>query len=375
MPITRLIAEGFRNLHSVDFRPAPNVNFVSGENGSGKTSILEVIYTLATGRSFRTRRFKNLISYQSSNFQVFAELELAGVNRRLGVSRGEDGASLFKLDGTPVSSAAELATLLPCQVLNSQSFALLEGGPAERRAYIDWLVFHVKPRFRRTWAEYTRCLKQRNAMLRSDRTPRSEFTVWNRALAELGEEIDLYRQQVIEDVEPVGKEYLSECEFVRGGDFEMRYQAGWDRSRSLLEQIEDRHERDMAVGHTSLGPHKGDIRFVFNKKPLVELFSRGQQKAVVSALYLAQLKVFHSSSGRDCLLLLDDLPSELDDRNIERLCRWVQQLTNVQTFVTGIELEPISNLWSATSVSGNSKKMFHVKQGQVLEQPCQWSTS
>lgn len=368
MPITRLVAEDFRNLRSVDFSPAAGVNFVSGENGSGKTSLLEVIYTLATGRSFRTRKFKNLIGYQSSMFQVFAELTAEGVNRRLGVARGKDGSSVFKLDGDPVSSAAELAALLPCQVVNSRSFELLEGGPAERRAFIDWLVFHVKPKFRMAWSEYARCLRHRNAMLRSDKTPRAEFAPWNKTLAGLGEVIDDYRQEIISALVPVSEEYLAECDFVSNGDFEMQYLPGWDRGRPLLDQFEEAHERDVALGYTNLGPHKSDIRFIFNRKPLVELFSRGQQKTVVAALYLAQQKVFHANSERGCLLLLDDLPAELDEGNVGRLCRWVQESPNVQTFITGIDLKAVENLWPATDAN-TFRKVFHVKHGRIQEQP------
>lgn len=375
MSITRLVAEDFRNLHSVDFYPGARVNLISGENGSGKTSLLEVIYTLATGRSFRTRKFKNLIGYQSASFQLFAELVFEGMRRRLGVARGRDGSTVFKLDGEPVSSAVELAALLPCQVMNSRSFELLEGGPAERRAFIDWLVFHVKPSFRRAWSEYARCLKHRNVMLRSDKVPLAEFAAWNKTLADLGEEIDDYRQQMILEFVPASRAYLAECEFVESGNFEMQYLPGWDRSRSLLERLEEHHQRDVVLGYTNIGPHKSDIRFTFNKKPLVELFSRGQQKAVVAALYAAQLKIFHSSSARDCLLLLDDLPAELDEGNLQRLCRWIQGLSNVQTFITGIELDSIAKLWPLSVYDEGFNKMFHVKHGQVQEQPCQWSKS
>lgn len=376
MPITRLVAEDFRNLQSVDVAPGSQLNLISGENGSGKTSLLEVIYTLAVGRSFRTRKFKNLIAYQSSSFQLFAELMLEGVPRRLGVARAKDGSSIFKLDNESVASAVELATLLPCQVINSRSFGLLEGGPAERRAFIDWLVFHVKPKFKKAWSEYARCLKHRNAMLRSDKMAASEFAIWNKTLAALGEEIDDYRQQMILEFVPVSRDYLAECNFVESGNFEMHYAPGWDKGRPLLEQLEEHYQRDVALGYTNIGPHKSDIRFLFNKKPLVEVFSRGQQKAVVAALHLAQLKVFHSSGARDCLLLLDDLPAELDEGNLQRLCRWIRGLSNVQTFITGIELDALAKLWHSDVANNDGiNKMFHVKQGQIQEQSCQWSKS
>lgn len=374
MPINRLVVEHFRNLHSIDLRLATQINFIVGENGSGKTSILEVLYTLATGRSFRTRKFKNLIAYNSSSFQLFAELTLSNLAHRLGVMRHSDGSSLFKLDDSPVSSAAELAALLPCQVIDSRSFDLLEGGPGERRAFIDWLVFHVKPTFRKVWGEYVRCLRHRNSLLRSDKMPRSEFSIWDKTLADLGEVIDGLRCEVIADFEPVSRFYLSQCNFVEQGELGISYLSGWDNTRPLLAQLEERYQRDVAVGYTSLGPHKADIRFTFNKKPLAELFSRGQQKSVIAAFYLAQLSIFSNKRGEECVLLLDDLPAELDHVNLQRVCDWVTQLKHVQTFVTGIDFEAISRSWpKSIHASIENYKLFHVKHGQVTEQPCQWS--
>lgn len=371
MPINRLMVEDFRNLHGVDLHVAQGANFITGENGSGKTSILEVIYTLATGRSFRSRKFRNLIAYHRQSFQLFAELSFSGLVHRLGVSRQKDGTSQFKLDGTSVASAGELAAMLPCQVIDSHSFDLLEGGPGDRRAFIDWLVFHVKPSFRTLWSDYVRCLKHRNSLLRSDKIPDAEIAIWDRALAELGESIDVLRKEVLNEFEPISRDYLSHCDFIEAGRFDMTYQPGWDSSRPLVEQIEEHRERDRSLGYTSLGPHKADIRFTFNKRPLAELFSRGQQKSVVAAFYLAQLKTFHINSGRECVLLLDDLPAELDRTNLERVCHWVSDLADVQVFLTGISLESIASSWPDRS--GSRIGMFHVKQGQVTEHSCQWS--
>src|SRR5690606_37850358 len=100
------------------------------------------------------------------------------LHHRLGVTRQRDGTSTFKLDGSLIYSAGDLAALLPCRVIDSHSFQLLEGGPAERRAFLDWLVFHVKPNFRGIWSDYERCLKQRNSLLRSDRIQRPDLMVW-----------------------------------------------------------------------------------------------------------------------------------------------------------------------------------------------------
>lgn len=372
MPITRLVVDDFRNLKSVEVRPGKDVSLIEGENGSGKTSLLEAIHTLGLGRSFRTRKFKNLISYHQPAFHIYCDFAQQGIPHRLGVTRGRDGTSLFKLDGEVINSAADLAALLPCQVIDSHSFQLLEGGPSERRAFVDWLVFHVKPNFRRVWSDYARCLKQRNSLLRSDRIQRPDFAIWDNTLAKLGGEIDSYRREVVEAFESITRNYLKECDFIESGHFEMSYQAGWDTSKPLLEQLDAHFERDLALGYTSLGPHKSDVRFAFNKRPLVELFSRGQQKAVITAFYLAQLEAFLQNNPRDCVLLIDDLPAELDEQNVQRLCKWIGNLERVQSFMTGIDLSLINRIWPArvSSEEEGARKLFHVKHGQITEQPC-----
>lgn len=368
MAVTRLVVEGFRNLRSVDVRFGDRVNLISGENGAGKTSLLEVLYTLAVGRSFRTRRFKNLISYNDSAFQLFAEFTSEGVAHRLGVERNSEGSSVFRLDGGNVASAGELATQLPCQIMNSHSFELLEGGPSERRAFLDWLVFHVKPEFRSVYSDYGRCIKQRNSLLRDQNASRGEFEPWNQRLAELGEQLDQYREEALCALEGAVQPQLDQCEFLKEGELSIAYQPGWDRSTSLLEQIECHFARDVALGYTAIGPHKADVRFIFNKKPVADVLSRGQQKILVAALYMAQIATFRSHSRRTCMFLVDDLPAELDANNVDRFFAWLSTIDDVQSFVTSIQLDHVLRFFNGPTNSTETRKLFHVKQGLVTEQ-------
>lgn len=365
MPITRLVVGDFRNLTQADLRPGAKVSFIYGANGSGKTSLLEAISTLALGRSFRTRKFRNLIAYERPELQLFCEFSQQGLPQKLGALRRRDGTSFFKLNDCPVKSALELAVLMPCQFINSHSFSLLEGGPAERRHFLDWLVFHVKPEFRRWWAEYSRCLKQRNSLLRSDRMQPLDMKVWDQALATSGEQIDLLRKDTLGLLLDQTDGLMKEFGFVRDGALAMTYQPGWSRDQPLIHQLEAHFQRDLHLGHTGLGPHKADIRFSFNQKPVAEVFSRGQLKSLIAALYVAQIRVFQRYNPRDCLLLVDDLPAELDLDNLSRLCGWLSQLEKVQIFITGIDLTSTLPHWPAHT----DKKLFHVKQGQINEQP------
>lgn len=373
MPLKRLVLDDFRNLQRVEFRPAARLNFIQGINGSGKTSLLEAISTLAMGRSFRTRKYRNIIRSDQDQFSLFAELVQLGEPERIGVARRRTGKSQFKLSDRPAVSAAQLAEVLPFQVINSQSFLLLEGGPTERRRFLDWMVFHVKQSYRRLWADYARCLKQRNSMLRSGNIRVIDIKVWDDTLSILAEEIDAMRAEVVELYLPELDRYLSQCGFSKSGLLSLEYERGWGVGKPLVDELLGAREREARLGYTTVGPHKADIRIRIDRKDVSELFSRGQQKSLIAAMYMAQLDVFKSRNRRDCILLIDDLPAELDRGNQQMLCRWVAHLDRVQTFITGIDLSPIIETWPAP-LSDSECKMFHVKHGQVTEQPLSGAT-
>ena len=366
MPLKRLLLDDFRNLHKVELHPALELNFVEGENGSGKTSILEAISTIAVGRSFRTRKYRNIIHYEKNQFALFAEVLQQQSHFSLGVSRHRSGKSQFKLNGAAISSAGDLAEVLPFQVINSHSFQLLEGGPSERRRFLDWMVFHVKHSYRQLWSDYMRCLKQRNSLLRSDKIDGFGWTIWDSTLSDIAEKIDQLRTEVVAAYLPLLNEYLSRCDFVKEGQLSVDYERGWPKDTMLNDVLYDLREKERKQGFTGAGPHKADIRIRFNRKDVAELFSRGQQKAVITAMYMAQLKVFKNKNNKDCVLLIDDLPAELDHKNQERLCKWIAEQQRVQTFITGIELKPIIDNWPVP-LSAEAYKMFHVKHGQVTE--------
>lgn len=369
MPVTRLVVSNFRNIADAVIHPADRVNFICGENGSGKTSILEALNTLALGRSFRTRKYKNIIQYDQSQMTLFCSIEdrtKCSIKHEIGVLRSSAGFSTFKLDGKKVSSSTELANLIPLQVINSNSFNLLTGGPSERRQFFDWLVFHVKHSFQAGWRDYMHCLKQRNSALRSDRITISELEPWNLELSRLGEIIGRVRQQTIEEFLPVFNRYSSTFDFIESGSFSIEYIKGWSSEKTLYSSLEDNYSRDCKLGYTSVGPHKSDIKLKFKKRAVTELFSRGQQKTLVTALFMAQIESFIKDKNNGCILLIDDLPAELDKSNLQLVAGWLSKLINVQIFITGIDLADLINLWPEQQLE--QSKLFHVKHGTITEQ-------
>jgi DNA replication and repair protein RecF len=363
MTLKRLLIQNLRNLNSVDIQPSDRVNLIYGENGSGKTSILEAINVLALGRSFRSHKHKPLINNDQDAFTVFGKvLADDGAEVPIGINRKMDGTASFKANGNIVSSAAVLASYLPVQVINSDTFMLLEGSPKVRRQFIDWLVFHVEPNFFNFWKDCQRCLKHRNSLLRRDRIDPFELATWDQELVQLTEQIHEFRYDCMEHFKATFYELLKE--FISVDGIAINYFRGWDKDKSYRDVLHAGVERDSQQGYTHIGTHRADLRITVNGQNAAEVLSRGQQKLLVCALKIAQGLVFSQISSRKTIYLVDDLPAELDEKHRALLAHWLDNMAT-QVFITGVEQETLVATWR--NRPGVETKLFHVEQGKVIE--------
>lgn len=363
MTLKRLLIQNLRNLEGVDIAPSLQVNLIYGENGSGKTSILEAINLLALGRSFRSHKHKPLINHRQQSFTVFGRVHGDdGSEVPIGISRHLDGDASFKANGVLVPSAADLAAYLPVQVINSDTFLLLEGSPKVRRQFIDWLVFHVEPNFFPAWKAIQRCLKHRNSLLRRDRIDAFELATWDNELVGLTDLIHGFRTQCMAQFQGTFTELLKE--FISIDGIALNYYRGWDKDKPYADVLSSSFERDKRQGFTHLGSHRADLKITVNGLDAAEVLSRGQQKLLVCALKIAQGYVFTRITGRKSIYLVDDLPAELDEKHRGLLVHWLDTM-GTQVFITGVEAETLASSWhDKTKIT---PKMFHVEQGRVTE--------
>jgi DNA replication and repair protein RecF len=359
--VERLKIQQLRNLLAVDIRPSPEVNLFFGENGSGKTSILEALYILGLGRSFRSHKHKALINRDSTDYTVFSNLKVDQEILPLGLSRNLQGDLLLKANGENVSSIAELANFLPLQLINADTFLLLEGGPVERRQFLDWLVFHVEPRFYPLWKNQQTCLKHRNSLLRHDRMDAQQLSVWDNELIALTEQIDHYRADAFTQFAGLFRSLINE--FIQLDGLTITYYSGWNKDKSYAEALGASRERDMLQGQTHVGSHRADLRIGLDGSLAADVLSRGQQKLLVCAMKVAQGLAFQALTGRKAIYLVDDLPAELDDRHREKLVLWLNRM-ETQVFVTGVKESDLRILWKNEN---KQVKVFHVEQGRVSE--------
>jgi len=362
MPLKRLSVTGVRNLHPVTLQPSPRINIISGANGSGKTSLLEAIHILGLARSFRSTRLQPVIQHGLDACTVFAEIVLhSGVSCSIGITRSKQADYLIRMDGQTVRSAAQLAETLPLQLINPDSFRLLEGAPKQRRQYLDWGVFHVEHQFLSVWQRLQKSLKQRNSLLRRGRMQRSMLTPWEAELIAAGEQVDEFRRAYLSKLKPVFESILARL--LPLDDLTLSYYRGWDKEKPLAQVLDDQFERDSQLGYTQSGPQRADLRLRIKGMNAVDILSRGQQKLVVCALKIAQGYLLRELRGsQESVFLVDDLPSELDEQHRRALCSLLEDL-ECQVFISCVDDQQLRDCWK----NDTPLSMFHVEHGRIVQ--------
>ncbi len=349
MTVAELRLQNLRCLAGAELRLHPRINLVTGDNGAGKTSLLEAIYLLGRGRSFRTRQTEQLIRYGEPQMGVTGTLRLHDQERRLGVRCDRSSGVAATIDGRGVDSLAELAALFPVQVIDPGIHRLIEEGPATRRRWLDWAMFHVEPQFLDQWRCYRRALRQRNAALRSG----GDAGLWDSELERYGEPLTLARDRLVEALQPIWAQTLSALGAVPAT---LRFFRGWSGSVTLPESLLRYLERDRARGSTLLGPHHFDVWLRVEGRPARDTVSRGQQKLLGAAMALSMARLLSERLEQTPALLLDDPAAELDAPHTQALLALASELGG-QQIVTALRVE--------STPLGVPDRVFHVERGGV----------
>ncbi len=356
MQIKRLRIHDFRCLGSVDFQPAAGINVLTGPNGIGKTSVLEAITFLSSGRSFRTSGIRHLIKHQQAQLAIHAEVHEGGNLYHVGLSKDLSGNLTVRLQDESLKGIAPVSRLVPVVAIHSQSYFLLDSNPESKRRFIDWLVFHVKQEHLTDWKKYRKILLHTNALLKKGSLSSHEADFWYRELATAGEKLHGNRTQIFRGFNELLMP-LFEKEWFDDLGIGINYKKGWPDESSLLEALREHDERNRKYGAVQVGPHRMDLWVKSHGVPADKALSRGQKKMVAIHLYLEQLKFIHSEAGRWPILCLDDLDSELDEDRLLYVMREIAA-RGCQTFISSLHPEVIEKCLPEES----EVTVFHVKQ-------------
>lgn len=349
-----LSINNLRIIENLELNLERGLNVVSGPNGVGKTTLLEAIYLLARGKSFRHREVAPLVRKGAEELMAVARFrDNEGRGHVLGTRRSR-GETEVRLDGRSSVKRSEILGLLPIQLVGADAAQLVAGEPRLRRSFIDAGLFHVEPSYLEVLQRYQRSLDQRNRALRSNQPG---FHHWDEQLARYGADIDSARKAYLATLQEKIESRLEEWEL--GISVNFSYRQGWVQGESLGEALSRLRETDRQQHFTGCGPHRADWVLEGSHARSGKTLSRGQLKMLVSACYLAQADILRERERGVPVLLFDDLPSELDRRNRERLLRSIEEVYP-QAVITALAAEdlPIA-----------AAQLFHVEQGGLQSFP------
>lgn len=333
MRITRLCLCNFRNIASAEIVPGDSITVLHGLNGQGKTNLLEAIHMLGHARPFRPAKTADLVMHGEAasfirgeirNSSSFSEIliHLEGGNRRV------------KVDGKPVHRSTELHGRLGVVLFSPEDTAMVRLGPETRRRYLDRAIYGSEVTFLKDYHDYYRILKQRNHLLKSGN--REGLEEWTEQLAEAGARLMASRRGFARRLDRIfGAHYLN----IAGAEEKVallyRPDSGEseDDAARLKELLDAGLQSDIRHGATGRGPHRDDLQFMINGRPLRTFGSQGQQRTFVLALKMAELDSIQDTFGEPPVLLLDDMSSELDRNRSANLLEFVRQ-RGIQSFIT-----------------------------------------
>ncbi len=350
MSLSAITVTNLRCIEHAELRLSPALTLIHGGNGSGKTSLLEAMFVLGRGRSFRTRNSERLIRRGQAQMQVTGEVSQSEASSiRLGFEVSRSGTAA-RIGGRPAETLTELSQAFAVQVIEPGVHRLVEEGGYRRRRWLDWAVFHVEPQFVDLWLRYTRVLKQRNAALK---TQSETITVWDAEMSRTGEAITQARQHLLERLQPYWRAAVTA---LSGLDVELQYVRGWSQEHSLAEALAVSRAADVLRRQTQAGPHRADVAVRLNGRAARDVLSRGQQKLVAVAMTVAQLRLLQDHMQITPTLLLDDPAAELD---AERLQRFIDEVTSLRCQLVVTSLLPNSRLFGAP------ESTFYMDAGRV----------
>jgi len=325
--IAALTVEGLRNLAPLALEPAPRFNVFVGDNGQGKTNLLEAVYLVAALRSFRTTRLADVIHFGAPRAAVKARVARGGVQRVYEVVVEPHGRRV-RLDGKAVRPVARYFGEFNVVLFAPEDLSVPRGAPSERRRFLDRAVFNRRPEHLAAVSDYDKALRSRNALLReasdgrrSARALDDQLAVWDEQVATLGARVVALRRAYLAELRPEVQrafEAISrtglEVDVVYGCSDGVAAASDDELPAVLRAELAACRGRDLARGATSAGPHRDDLRFRFTGRDAGTVASQGQLRALVLAWKTAEIDLLAAVHGEPPILLLDDVSSELDQQ-------------------------------------------------------------
>lgn len=389
--IQQLNIHKLRNLKQAELTLA-RCNLIIGANGSGKTSLLEAVFLLSRGKSFRHHEPRRYIRHHESDCTIWAKTfgdpsSTLAIQKKLDLQGKSD--TLLRFNGQTAASQSVLSFQLPTLLIDPVGMSLLDEGSGTRRQLLDWLVFHMKPEFYHQWLQYQRLLKQRNSLLKQPNIYQrlDELMAWDGQLSQYAHALHEHRQEIFAAWTVYFERMLGQLLPDYQDSLSLQYLAGFDTKNPLIDTLRSRIDQDVDLGYTRVGAHRADVAVLFKsineeglkiREQATHILSRGEKKLLITALKLSQLQLIcetirlSQSDAKPPVVLIDDIDAELDDAAMQILLQTALSLP-CQLIITSLNTDThqkILNILDSLPLQMGGDmaayQMFHVKQGQFL---------
>lgn len=385
MLLEALQLKDFRNLAEATLQPHPRFNILAGQNGQGKTNILEAIYLLSAIKSFRPQTNADLIRFGRDQALLQARVDRGGSERIVRLEIGARGKKIF-LNNSPVRQLADFFGTVNVVIFGPEDIAILKGSPGERRRFIDRAIFNAQPGFATESKHYEDVLAQRNALLKEEYQDAALMSVYDEQLVQYGAQIIERRLRFLRHFRPIlGRVFQSifDDSFRADLQYEMRWRGEADDEleawatgedaadpganevpgavieraeieQALAQGLERTRRAERQRRYTMIGPHRDDLRALLNGREVKAYASQGQHRAFVLAMKIAEISYLEERYHFAPILLLDDVSSELDRERNRFLFDFLRQRMEGQVFISTthrdyILLDEDVRIWSVDS--------------------------
>ena len=341
MKIKSVQLKNFRNYEELFVQFEEGLNVLVGKNAQGKTNLLESIFLCAIGKSPRTNKDKEMISFHQHLAKVTTTVENHGGKQNIEIFLFDYQKKAIKIGGLPILKMGELMGHLHAVYFSPEELKLVKDSPQERRRFLDISLSQFDKQYFYALSKYNQILSQRNELLKTKQNQiQDTIGIWNEQLAIVGAKIIQFRMDFVEKLSIKASQtqkYLTE----EKENLVLSYSGLVGKTtkeiqEKLLKAYKESLEKDLQLGYTTIGPHRDDMKIMLNDIDVRYYGSQGQQRTVALALKLAELEIFKDQTGVYPVLLLDDVLSELDVQRREKLLQYV---TRLQTILTCTEFE------------------------------------
>lgn len=355
MYIEKIKLNNFRNYENLEIDLNKNINIIYGDNAQGKTNILEAIFLSSLGKSFRTKKEKEMIKF--NNDKLLVEIFYQKKDRAGKIKIEIGNKKQISINGIKIKKLSELLGNINIVIFTPDDINILKDGPEKRRRFLDMMIGQLRPNYVYNLNMYLKTIEQRNNYLRQikeENKPEEMLEIWDEKLAEYGEKIYIYRKEFIEKIikkiNEIHSKITDEKEIIK-----IEYLSNCSKKDEYLKLLKERRKLDIIKGFTTKGIHRDNFVIYINDKEVSVYGSQGQNRTVILSLKLAELNVIYDEIGEYPIFLLDDFMSELDEK---RRKNFLNNIENTQVILTGTEKIYLKNL---------EYKVFNVKNGNITE--------